>query len=357
MAAVLTCGRPECGISKTGICAEGHTPLESCPSFGQSEQDELVEEFEEFEEFEEEDDEDDSEGQQSAVPTRLSLPSGEPLLPAEVDRFLLRKPAKFVTVVGEFDSGKTTLICALYDKFLKGSFAGYLFSGSKTLVGFEKRSHHSRVDSGRSAPDTPRTSLYDGLRYFHLSLAHGEVSQSRIELMLSDRAGEEYEKARGNSELVETLIEVKKASFVVLLLDGGRLADPFQRAGAMQAVRQTIRAFLDGGALMSHSRVQVVTTKFDLLKGIQKRESLEIQVEKFQAGLINDFSDRLGELSFWEIAARDPHGEFSAAHGMAELLMSWCAPSTSAFRREPLRVTLRSEFDRLLARTPAGEML
>lgn len=355
MAVVLTCGRPECGISKTGICAEGHTPLESCPTFGQSAHDELDKGFEEFEEGDADDDEEE-ESHPLPEPTRLPLPSGEPFTPAEVDRFLLRKPAKFVTIVGEFDSGKTTLICALYDKFLKGGFAGYLFSGSHTLLGFEKRSHHSRVDSGRTAPDTLRTSLYDGLRYFHLSLLLGDASKSRIELMLSDRAGEQYEKARGNSELVEELIEVKKADYVVLLLDGGRLADPFQRAGAMQAVRQTIRAFLDGGALMDDSRVQVVTTKFDLLTGVQKRESFEVQIEQFQAGLMNDFSDRLGQLSFWEIAARDPHGEFSAAHGMAELLMSWCAPISSTVKREPLRIELRSEFDRLLARTPVGEM-
>lgn len=354
MPAILTCSRPECGISKTGICAEGHTPLESCPSFGQAGQVEIDEDFETFEAA---DEGDDTEGSQSIEQTRLPLPSGEPLSPIEVDRFLLRKPVKFVTVVGEFDSGKTTLICALYEKFLRGSFAGYIFSGSNTVVGFEKRSHHSRVDSGRIAPDTLRTSLHDGLRYFHLSLSRGETLKPRVELMLSDRAGEDYQKARGNSELVDTLIEVKKANFVVLLLDGARLADPVQRAGALQAVRQTIRAFLDGGALMSHSKVQVVTTKFDLLKNVQKRESLDSHVESFRASLFKDFSTRLGELSFWEIAARDPHGDFSAAHGMAELLMSWCAPSSPNVKAEPLRVTLESEFDRLLARIPAGEIL
>lgn len=354
MAAILTCSRPECGISKTGICAEGHTPLESCPSFGQAEQ---VEIDEDFETFDAEEEDDSSEGPQLVENTRLILPSGEPLSPIEVDRFLLRKPAKFVTVVGEFDSGKTTLICALYERFLKGNFAGYIFSGSNTLVGFEKRSHHSRVDSGRAAPDTLRTSLHDGLRYFHLSLSHGDTFKPRVELMLSDRAGEEYEKARGNSELVDTLIEVKKASVVVLLLDGARLADPIQRAGALQAVRQTIRAFLDGGALMKHSKVQVVTTKFDLLQSVQIRGSLDQQVEIFQAGLLKDFAGRLGELSFWDIAARDPHGDFSAAHGMAGLLMSWCAPSSINIKPEPLRVALESEFDRLLARIPAGEIL
>jgi hypothetical protein len=274
-----------------------------------------------------------------------------------VDQFLLWKPVKFVAIVGEFDSGKTTLICALYDRFLKGKFAHYLFAGSRTIVGFEKRLHHSRIDSGRVAPETLRTSLSDGLRYFHLSLVKEDGPLSRVELMLSDRAGEQYLKARSNSVLVDELIEVKKAQHVVLLLDGGRLADPVQRAGAMQAVRQTIRAFLDGGAMTSVSRVQVVTTKIDLLKDVGQNENLKTQLKSFRAGLMKDFAHRLGDLSFWEIAARDPHGELSAAHGMEDLLASWCVTVSSMVSRKPLRVTLNTEFDRLLSRTPAEEKL
>ncbi|MGH8422076.1 MAG: TRAFAC clade GTPase domain-containing protein [Pseudomonas fluorescens] len=284
MAAVLTCGRSECGVSKTGICAEGHTPSEAWPSFGQA----IVDVPEEFE-----DDDDASDVHQVIESARVPLLSGESFVPAQADQFLLWKPVKFVTIVGEFDSGKTTLICALYERFLKGKFANYLFAGSRTLVGFEKRSHHSRIDSGRVVPDTLRTSLSDGLRYFHLSLLQQGAQQSRVELMLSDRAGEQYLKARSNSALVDELIEVKKAHHVVVLLDGGRLADPVQRSGAMQAVRQTIRAFLDGGALTHISKVQVVTTKFDLLKGVEQKENLETQVEKFRTSLVKDFSSRL----------------------------------------------------------------
>lgn len=348
MAAVLTCGRSECGISKTGICAEGHTPPEACPSFGQTVED-APDDFED-------DDEEDSSARQVVEVARLPLSSGEPLVPSEVDQFLRCKPVKFVTIVGDFDSGKTTLICSLYERFLKGSFASYLFAGSRTLIGFEKRSHHSRIDSGRMAPDTLRTSLSEGLRYFHLSLVQEDVPQLRLELMLSDRAGEQYLKARSNSALVDELIEVKKAQHVVVLLDGGRLADPIQRAGAIQAVRQTIRAFLDGGALTRSSRVQVVTTKMDLLSDAAQKEKLQQQMENFRAGLIKDFSDRLGDLSFWEIAARDPHGELDAAHGMDELLRSWCAPISSVVVREPLRIKLITEFDRLLSRTALGEV-
>ncbi len=349
MAAVLTCGRVECAISKTGVCVEGHNPPESCPTFGRG----VVDSVDEFEDGNDED----SSAPPVMMPVRVALPSGEPLSPDDVDCFLRWRPVTFVTIVGELDSGKTTLICSLYERFLKGRFANYLFAGSRTLVGFEKRSHHSRIDSGRAAPDTMRTSISDGLRYFHLSLVHESIKGNRIELMLSDRAGETYKKARSNSELVNDLIEVKKAQYVVVLLDGGRLVDPVQRSGAIQVVRQTIRALLDGGALTNTSKVQVVTTKIDLVRNIAQQESLKEQVDAFKDKLIKDFAKRLGELSFKEVAARDPHGKLSSAHGIDDLLAIWCSASPPTVFSAPLSVKLNTEFDKLLLRTPVEGLL
>lgn len=343
------CGKPECDVSETDVCIEGNTPTESCPFFGQGTDNVL-------EDFEDEVNAESSDLQQSIEPIRVPLPSGEALTPAEVDRFLLWRPARFVTIVGEADSGKTTLICALYDRFLRGGFAGHLFGGSRTLVGLEKKSHHARIDSGRVAPDTLRTSISDGLKYFHFSLLSNEDMQSRVELMLSDRAGEQYQKARNNSGVVSELIEVKKAQHVSLLMDGGRIADPVHRSGAMQSVRQTLLAFLDGGALSEISRVQVVTTKVDLLAEAPGKQALDTLLEQFRTGLQRDFGGRLGELSFWEVAARDPHGGFLPAYGVEQLLASWCASTPTALTRAPLQIALDTEFDRLLSRTPMGDM-
>jgi hypothetical protein len=98
------------------------------------------------------------------------LPPGEALTPEEVDQLLRWRGATFVTVVGDSHSGKTTLICALYDRFLRGPFAGLTFVASRTLVALERRSHYARVDSGRATPETMRTTISDGLRYFHLAV-------------------------------------------------------------------------------------------------------------------------------------------------------------------------------------------
>ncbi|ANJ97471.1 hypothetical protein ADP73_05730 [Serratia plymuthica] len=282
----------------------------------------------------------------------VSLPSGDTLTIVDADRFLLSKPAKFVAIIGELDSGKTTLICSLYDCFLKGKFSDYSFKGSRTLIGFEKRSHHSRIDSGRVMPDTLRTSFFDGLRYFHLSLVKGEAENTEyVDLMLSDRAGEQYQQARSNSESIEELIEIRKSDYIVLLLDGAKLADLFQRHSAMQAVRKTLWAFLDADALSSTSKVQIVTTKLDLLRDIPQKEIFDELMQDFKNGLIKDLAPRLGELSFKEISARDPSAQYPLACGLDDLIKIWCSAKPIRVRKEMKYQEFSSEFDRLLLRT------
>lgn len=281
----------------------------------------------------------------------VSLPSGETLSPPDVDEFLRWRSAKFVTIVGDRASGKTTLICAIYDRFTKGPFAGYLFAGSRTLVALEKRSHYARVESGRPHPETPRTSLSEGLRFFHFAVARTNDTDVRIDVMLSDRAGEVYARARGDSTVVGELIEVGKADTLVLLLDGGRVAESSERSGAMQSVRQTLRAYLDGGALGSSSVVQVVTTKIDILARDPGEAEIRRVLLAFQDRLRSDFAARLARFTFSEVAARDPNGQFAPAHGVDVLFADWVGGPPRTVARAELATPLLGEFDRLLVRT------
>ena len=197
------------------------------------------------------------------------------------------RDATFVTVIGDSYGGKTTLICALYERFRKGPFAGLSFAGSRTLVALERRSHYSRVDSGRVTPETAHTSLQEGLRYFHFAVAPNGQPGKRADLLLSDRSGEVYRSARNNSTVVGTLPEIPQADRIVLLLDGRRVADPIERNGAIQSTRQTLRVFLDNDALGPTSIVQVVTTKFDLIAARAVSERTEL-VGGFPNQLVSD---------------------------------------------------------------------
>ncbi|WP_420192776.1 TRAFAC clade GTPase domain-containing protein [Klebsiella pasteurii] len=343
------CARNDCSYSTTGICLEGHSSPESCSFIGMDDS-HLVD----LDGYEGDENEEEVIDEILLNNDFISLSSGETLTIPDVDHFLLSKPAKFVAIIGELDSGKTTLICSLYECFLKGKFSGYSFKGSRTLIGFEKRAHHSRIDSGRVMPDTLRTSFFDGLRYFHLSLVKEEtenVKPEYFDLMLSDRAGEQYQQARSNSENIKELIEIKKSDYIVLLLDGAKLADPFQRHSAMQAVRRTLWAFLDADALSSTSKVQVVTTKLDLLSEIPQKEIFDELIQEFKSSLISDLGPRLGELSFSEVSARDPSAQYPLASGLDNLVKEWCSAKPITVRKEIKYQKFVSEFDRLFLRT------
>jgi hypothetical protein len=336
----MHCGRLDCEVASAGICAEGHSPAKSCPFYGKVATGDYDDEGSSIEEGEEPVEED-----------QVKLPLGELLSPEEVDQWLCRQGVTFVTIVGDSDSGKTTLVCSLYERFLKGPFAGQFFAGSRTLIGLERRSHYSRMDSGRIHPDTPRTSISQGLRFFHLALATGSNTR-RVDLMLSERAGETYRRARSNPALVPDLVEVKKADRLVLLLDGGRVVEPANRAGALQSVRQTLRAFLDGGGIGKRTRVQVVTTKVDLLERNPEKDAIKASIHKFKQFLAGSFASKVEELSFWDVSARDPSGEFAPAYGLDALFIDWVAQRPVDSPRTKLIGRVTTEFDKLLLRTP-----
>lgn len=341
------CSNPDCQVAATGTCSEGHAPPESCPNFGAAGDDDLGV-------YEDVADDTSAYSAGSEGP-QVSLPSGEALNLAGVEEFLRWRPATFVAIVGDKDSGKSTLVCALYDRLLRGPFASLGFAGSRTLVALERRAHYSRVDSGRSVPDTPRTSISEGLHYFHLALAPEAERSARVDLFLSDRAGEMYHKARSNSSMVAALSEVPQADTLVLLLDGRRASDALERASAVQSVRQTLRAFLDNGALGETSIVQVVTTKKDVIAKSQDAAEIEDALRLFEERLLSDFGSKLRELTFSRIAARDPDGVFAPAHGLDDLLADWVASRPRRVSRSFPSSILQSEFDRLLTRTPMGE--
>jgi Double-GTPase 2 len=340
--ATSRCGRPDCEIATTGVCAEGLQPVESCPFFGK----ELPEEI----------DNDESPLSDESLtwtnPEQVPLPSGDALDVNAVDEFLRWRPAIFVAIVGERDSGKTTLISTIYDRYRQAPFAGHTFAGSRTLIGFEQEAHFARAESGLIRPETARTPLSSGLHFLHFTLVPTEQPHARYDLMLSDRAGEIYRQARSDSVLIADLIEVAKANCTVLLLDGERIANPVERAEAMQATRQNLRALLDGGALDSRAVVQVVTTKIDLLRSHPEREQINLVRQSFCERLLQDFGPRVHDLTFWEIAARAPDPEFEPALGVEALVRSWLkGPSRQPQSVIRPMVLLNSEFDRLLIRT------
>ena len=81
-----------------------------------------------------------------------------------------------------------------------------------------------------------------------------------------------------------------------------------------------------------------------------------LAVAEFQRRLKETFAGRLLELTFWEIAARDPTGAFAGAHGIDLLIRDWVKPEEPIGAVDSTRLQLSSEFDRLLNRSSAEHL-
>lgn len=340
------CQNPDCQVGTTGACIEGHSPVQSCPKFGLA-PDEVDEEELELDSARVLPTDPSAESTSS---TLVKLPAGEVLSSHEVALFQLWKEPIFVAIVGDNACGKTTLIGALYDRYLRGPFADHSFAGSRSLMSIEKRWYLSRIDSDLSEAETEHTSRHVGLHYYHLALSRGRGEGHR-HLLISDRAGEVYKEARDRPDVAHTLPELKSAHRVVMLIDGARVADASERADALQGARQSLRVFLDHSGLGETSSVRVVVTKTDLIAASAEKQLIERHLATFQASLERDFSPRLGSLTFSQIAARPHDGGLPVAYGLANLIADWVSASTPLPEVHLPILSLEREFDRLLERT------
>lgn len=287
-------------------------------------------------------------GQDVSIDQRWSpLPLSALLTVEEADELLRWRAASVIAIVGERNGGKTTLITEIYERFSRGPFADAFFCESWSLLGFEKKSFQSRAESGGERPDTPRTSAQDGLKFFHLAVSEG-ADLRRTDLLISERAGEVYRETRDKPELAVDLVEVSKADILVFIVDGERVADVRKRSEVFASVRNMIRALSEAGNVATSTRIQLVTTKCDLLEG-DGAEDLREALSDFENRISSMFGEKYLIQSFRTVA-RDPTGAIEPARGLSQLLRSWLEtpfPESSVDVKLP---ELFDEFDRLLLR-------
>ena len=281
----------------------------------------------------------------------ISLPPAGMLSVADADALLRWRQATLVAVVGERNGGKTTLVTELYERFVRGPFAEALFCHSLSLQGFEEKSFQSRAESGADKPDTPRTSKLDGLRFFHLGLADA-ADLRRTDLLISERAGEVYREVRDRPASASELLEVTRAASVAFIVDGERVADDRRRAEVFASVRNIARAIADTGTLRPEARLQLVTTKCDLLRG-DGAEAARDALAAFEQTFKTQYEERFAAVTPFRTAARDPAAVVEPAHGLAPLLREWLTPPAPHVPQAVPHPILTDEFDKLLVRRGA----
>ena len=341
----LTCSNPDCQISENGSCLQGLEPVESCPSFGKTvdAEDESLE-----------DENDTTEEEQIQL---VQLSSGRAYALSDLDTFLLRQPAQLVAIVGDTLSGKSTLICALYEKFLRGEFESFSFAGSDTLIAFEEVAHYSRAVSGASMPETQRTSLSEELQFFHLAIVSEDTDAIRKELFISDRAGEIYRAGLDRPGELLTLQELRLSRCVAVLVDGERLIQADEQHQVLDTTRQLVRAMIDSGTLSTSQHLQIILTKRDEVERTGTAECFINRVETLTNRIDDDFGSAVASVEFYEIAARDPTREFDSAHGCEALLKSWLNASEPSPRDINADKKVETQFDLLTLNHKYGAAL
>ena len=301
-------------------CLEGHDDPATCPNYRVAPTTEVLEAV--------------AEAQIPAPPADpeplVPMWSGRPLSAGQADSVTAARGARVVLIAGVAESGKTTLMASLFDRFQRGAFDGWRFGGSRTLMGFEERCFDSRLASGRTAFATLRTTADHGAQLFHMDLA--EVAGTRREtLLLPDLPAERFETVINDVSAWGGIPIVERIDRMAVLLDGDRLLDPETRWVATAQSGTLLRGALEK-QVVDCAAVDLVVTKWDRLVAASAEELAAEAV----ATLIETAQRVCGEsaLVVLHTAARSSDESVEPGFGLDDLLTRWLSPSTPSPPRE-----------------------
>ncbi len=279
----------------------------------------------------------------------VDLPSSESLSAKSANTITRSSSARVILPVGLIGVGKTTLISALYECFLRGPFASYRFAWSRTLHGFERRSHLARIASQRNLATTPRTTLAESDSYLHLRLTGEQVGTSIPDLLIADISGEIFETIHDDVEFAGSLRLLDRVDHISFLVDSRKLSDLTSRHNAAHETDMLIRSFLDAG--VDHAAKSVIYTKWDAIAGADGVDELEDFISKFEYQLRRKYDRRSGGLEFIRTASRPIGGtERKLEMNLDRVLRLWLNSSRRPIQVQPAPDSpISREFDRFRA--------
>lgn len=230
-------------------------------------------------------------------------------------------PTRVVLMMGEQDAGKTTLLAEVHHAYLKAPFAGFIFAGSRTLLGFEQRCLLSRLESGQRDEDTERTKSSD-IRLLHMALAPEATPDIHTHLLFTDVSGERFRDIRSSVDEAKELAPlVRRANDIVLLIDGDRLTTAKTQMATQSNAAVLLRCLLEAGGLDDGDSLHVVVSKWDFVvarKAQETADKLEQAIRKVTRSLLPRFH---------RVAARVTNQvDIAPRFGLDGLVEAWMRP-------------------------------
>ena len=351
------CKQEGCEYPDGGHCMEGISPPDSCPHAflipDATGEDEEVVHASEPEATDLPDKADEEIPREPDV--GITLPSGRALSLDEAHVVCQAHETRIVVLLGDRDSGKTTLLAELFQKFLRGHYGGFLFAQSRTLLAFERRCYLARIRSGRSYADTERTKS-GSVRLLHLSVRRRGSTAVATHLLLVDMSGEFSRQIRSSFDEVRELLPLmRRADRVVFLVDGDRLTSPETRQLTVANSKMRFKALLEVGALDQTTPVDHIVSKWDCVADAEGGEEIAARLERETTA---DFGSAVGSLALHRVASRvEREVEIEPGLGIAGLLEGWTTARVRTIDYQPrppsaaARAFVRYRFEELAERS------
>ena len=252
----------------------------------------------------------------------VQLPRAGALLVPEANEITSDLPTRVVVLVGDAESGKTTLMSTIYINFLQGPFEDLRFAGSRTLFAFEERSYLALAKSGLHPAGTPRTPYGERQTLLQISLARED--NLIVSVLVGDMSGEYFDRAVDSLEELKKLDFIRRADHLTLLVDGAKVVDPEKRHVSRARIRQLLRRMMESG-LLGQGRVEIVVTKWDRIAHAGEDA---VTFADSEATELVEVAHKFGKpASLLKTAARSDYPDLvSPGTGVYDLLNSWLAP-------------------------------
>lgn len=275
-----------------------------------------------------------------SVSTDIALRTGGELTAVDLDSLAREYPATLIVLVGPPEAGKTTLIVTLYEWFRQAKVAKFAFSGSHSLMAFERRCHLSRMASKLARPETERTPAADEELFYHLRVARLDDLACKDDLFLLDVAGEQYRELRTSDEACLSIESLGRADYLVLLIDGETLKKAQSRYLTLEQAINFLQCVADSRALAAECRLQIVITKADKIVSLDRSRILKEVESTIEARIGNRFPRR----EFALVAVRPDNPKIlPTGFGLNELFARWLNSAIESVTSETTSIAKAGE--------------